>query len=66
MQSPSQIYTIGLFAVGDRVRHREWTVPATGPQEPRIERRTRTITRIDGQSIYCGRNEYRAFELIPV
>ena len=57
--------------VGDRVRHRQWTVPAVGKQEPIVWKRIMRITekfvdQFGTERIYCGHHEFRAFELIQV
>lgn len=59
------IYKLEDFTVGDYVRHRTWTVPGGNlPQEPQVNKTTRRITSIENGSIWCGRTEFKAFELI--
>lgn len=60
-----KIFNLCDFEIGQRVRHRQWTVPIAGPQRSMVHKRLMQITDIIGGAIWCGQREFSAFELIP-
>jgi len=67
LENACTVLTAFDFAVGDRVRHRTWSIESNS--SPIIEKRWLIITSISEDwpgivSIRCGSREFEAFELV--